>query len=69
MFWDSFGGWLYQSAGKLREWLGSVTKNELEVREGRRDQLVGRIQQQFNVSIEDADQMADFFFRPSSNQN
>jgi uncharacterized protein YjbJ (UPF0337 family) len=49
----------YQCAGKLREWLGTIAKNDLAVNIGRRDQLVGRIKERCGVSFETADQAAD----------
>jgi hypothetical protein len=48
----------YQLAGRIREQLGLFTHNEAAVNVGRHDQLVGRITEFCNVSIEDAEVMA-----------
>jgi len=35
-------GRYYQFVGRIREWIGTIAQNELEVNLGRRDRLVGR---------------------------
>lgn len=49
----------YQCAGRFREWIGAIARNDLAVNMGRRDQLVGRIKERSGVSFEIADQAAD----------
>jgi len=52
-------GRYYQFVGRIREWIGTVAHNELEVDLGRRDQLVGRITERCQVSLEEAELRAN----------
>jgi uncharacterized protein YjbJ (UPF0337 family) len=58
MNWNRIQGRYYQIAGRIRECLGTVAKNELEVKLGRQDQIVGRIKEHCGVSLEDAELLA-----------
>lgn len=58
---DTIKGNWKQFKGKIREQWGKLTNDDLEVIAGRRDQLVGRIQERFGIAREDADrQVADW---------
>jgi uncharacterized protein YjbJ (UPF0337 family) len=55
MNWDQIeGGWV-QFRGKVQEQWGKLTNDDLDVVKGRRDELVGRIQQRYGVAREEAE--------------
>lgn len=61
--WDSNGGgaaW-NQMKGKVKEKWGKLTDDELDQIEGRRDQLVGKVQKAYGVSEEEAERQVDQF--------
>jgi uncharacterized protein YjbJ (UPF0337 family) len=51
-------GRCYQFVGRIREWIGTVTHNELEADLGRHDQLVGRISEHCRMRLEEAELQA-----------
>jgi hypothetical protein len=51
----SLAGWYYEFFGKIREWLGTVSHNELEAQIGRHDQLVGRVAREHDISVPEAE--------------
>lgn len=54
------GNWK-QIVGKAKEKWGKLTDNDWQVVEGKRDQLVGRIQERYGIAREEAErQVADF---------
>jgi uncharacterized protein YjbJ (UPF0337 family) len=54
------GNWK-QFVGKAKEQWGKLTDNDWQVVEGKRDQLVGRIQERYGIAREEAErQVADF---------
>jgi uncharacterized protein YjbJ (UPF0337 family) len=54
------GNWK-QLVGKAKEKWGKLTDNDWQVVEGKRDQLVGRIQERYGLAREEAErQVADF---------
>lgn len=58
---DTIKGNWKQFKGKIREQWGKLTNDDLDVIAGKRDQLVGRIQERFGIAREDADrQVADW---------
>ena len=53
------GNWK-QFVGKAKEKWGKLTDNDWQVVEGKRDQLVGRIQERYGIAREEAErQVAD----------
>jgi uncharacterized protein YjbJ (UPF0337 family) len=48
-------GRYYQFVGRIREWIGSIAHNELEVSLGRHDQFVGRITEHCGTPSEEAE--------------
>jgi uncharacterized protein YjbJ (UPF0337 family) len=48
-------GRYYQFVGKIREWIGTVARNETEVNLGRHDQLVGRTSEYCHLPLEEAE--------------
>ena len=54
------GNWK-QIVGKAKEKWGKLTDNDWQVVEGKRDQLVGRIQERYGIAREEAErQVVDF---------
>jgi len=59
MNWDRIEGNWKQMMGKAREKWGKLTNDDIEVIGGRRDQLVGRIQERYGITRDVAQQQAD----------
>jgi uncharacterized protein YjbJ (UPF0337 family) len=54
------GNWK-QFVGKAKEKWGQLADNDWKVVEGKRDQLVGRVQERYGIAREEAErQVADF---------
>ena len=49
MNWDLIAGHWKQAVGKAKEQWGDLTSDDLDVVAGRRDMLVGKIQQRYGV--------------------
>lgn len=56
MNWDQIAGNWKQMNGKVREKWGKLTDDDLAVVEGKRDQLIGRIQERYGVAKEKAEE-------------
>jgi len=61
MNWDQVEGKWKQSKGKFREKCGKLTDDDIEVIAGKRDQLVGRLQERYGIAREEAEKQADAF--------
>lgn len=59
--WDSVGANWKQFRGKVKEQWGKLTDDQLDQIDGRRDQLIGKVQDAYNVSAEEAEQQVDRF--------
>lgn len=59
MNWDRIEGNWKQMTGKAREKWGKLTDSDMQVIAGRRDQLIGRIQERYGITREIAQQQAD----------
>jgi uncharacterized protein YjbJ (UPF0337 family) len=55
MNWDRIEGNWKQMKGKVKEKWGKLTDDHLDVIAGKRDQLVGRIQESYGISRDEAD--------------
>ena len=60
---DRIEGRWKQLKGKVREQLGRLTDDDLDVIAGRRDQLLGRIQQRHGLARDEADRQVREFER------
>ncbi len=56
------GNWK-QMKGKVKEQWGKLTDDDLDVIAGRRDQLLGRIQERHGLGRDDAEREVDTFQR------
>ncbi|HEV2562499.1 MAG TPA: CsbD family protein [Rhizomicrobium sp.] len=61
MNWDQVQGNWKQFAGKAREKWGKLTDSDFEKIAGKRDQLVGRIQESYGIAKEDAERQVREF--------
>jgi len=59
MNWDQFEGKWKQYKGKVREKWGKLTNDDLDVITGRRDQLVGKVQERYGIAKEEAQRQVD----------
>lgn len=59
MNWDIVKGNWAQLKGKAREEWGDLTDNDYEEIAGKKDQLVGKLQERYGWSREEADRRAD----------
>ena len=55
MNWEIFNGNWTQLRGRLRMQWGKLTDDQLDVIEGRRDLLLGKLQEAYGVTEEEAD--------------
>jgi len=63
MNWDQLEGKWKQYAGKVKEKWGKLTDDDLEVVGGRRDQLIGKIQERYGIVKQEAEKQVDEFAR------
>ena len=63
MNWDQVQGKWKQYTGRTREKWGQLTDDDLEQIAGRREQLVGKIQQRYGIAKEAAERQVDEFSR------
>jgi uncharacterized protein YjbJ (UPF0337 family) len=63
MNWDQLEGKWKQYSGKVKEKWGKLSDDDLTVIHGRRDQLVGRIQERYGIVKEEAEKQVDEFAR------
>ena len=61
MSWDRIEGTWKQLRGNIREQWGKLTDDDIDVIAGRRDALLGKIQEKYGIAKEEADrQVRDF---------
>jgi uncharacterized protein YjbJ (UPF0337 family) len=60
---DQIEGKWKQFAGKAKEKWGKLTDDDLQVIRGKRDQLVGRVQERYGIAKEEAQKQVDEFNR------
>jgi uncharacterized protein YjbJ (UPF0337 family) len=61
MNWDQVAGNWKQVKGKAREQWGKLTNDDLDIIEGRREQLVGVLQERYGWARNEAERQADAF--------
>jgi uncharacterized protein YjbJ (UPF0337 family) len=59
--WDQIEGKWKQYSGRFREKWGKLTDSDLEVIRGRKDQLVGKVQERYGIAKEEAERQVDEF--------
>ena len=63
MNWDQVEGNWKQFKGKVIQKWGMLTNDELDVIQGRKDQLIGKIQERYGMAREEAEKEVDDFLR------
>ncbi|MFC5069372.1 CsbD family protein [Flaviflagellibacter deserti] len=63
MDWDMVQGRWKQFKGNAKETWGKLTDDDLDVLEGRRDRLVGKIQERYGCAREQAEKEVDTWSR------
>lgn len=61
MNWDQAKGNWKQIKGKIHEQWGELTDDELDIINGRREQLAGSIQNRYGITREEAEHQIDEF--------
>jgi len=55
MNWDVIGGNWKQVKGKIKQQWGKLTNDQLDIVSGKRDELVGQIQECYGVAMDEAE--------------
>jgi uncharacterized protein YjbJ (UPF0337 family) len=63
MNWDRIEGKWKQARGLAKERWGRLTNDDLDVIRGRRDQLVGKLQERYGIAKEEAEKQIDDWSR------
>jgi uncharacterized protein YjbJ (UPF0337 family) len=61
--WDEVAGRWKQFTGKAQQRWGKLTDDDLTVARGRRDELVGKIQERYGISKDEADRQVDSWIK------
>lgn len=59
MNWDRIEGQWKQMKGNAKQQWGKLTDDDLDVAEGKRDVLVGRIQERYGIQKDEAERQVD----------
>jgi uncharacterized protein YjbJ (UPF0337 family) len=68
MNWDQLEGKWKQYKGEVREKWGRLTDDDLHIIAGKREQLIGRLQERYGIAKEVAAREADEFVRALSDE-
>jgi uncharacterized protein YjbJ (UPF0337 family) len=63
MDWNQISGQWKQMKGRAKVKWGKLTDDEIDVVEGKRDQLVGKIQQRYGIAKDQAEREVDDWIR------
>ncbi|PXW88326.1 uncharacterized protein YjbJ (UPF0337 family) [Nitrosomonas sp. Nm84] len=61
MNWDQIKGNWTQIKGQAQQQWGKLTNDDLDIIEGKREELVGRIQERYGIAKEEAEKQVDDF--------
>ena len=61
MNWDQIAGNWKQVSGKAKEKWGKLTDNDWTVVKGKRDQLIGKVQERYGIAKEEAERQVSEF--------
>lgn len=64
---DQVNGTWKQVRGRVKEMWGKLTDDDLDVIDGKKDQLVGRVQKAYGVAREDAERQVNDSHRDNPN--
>jgi uncharacterized protein YjbJ (UPF0337 family) len=65
---DQIGGNWLQFKGKVKEKWGKLTNDDLDVIEGRSEQLIGKLQERYGIAREEAEKQFKEFLRGNDSQ-
>ncbi len=65
MNWDQIQGQWKQMMGNVKRHWGKLTDDDVQVVEGNRERLVGKIQERYGVTKEEAEKQVDDWQSPS----
>jgi uncharacterized protein YjbJ (UPF0337 family) len=68
MNWDQVEGKWKQAKGSVKERWGKLTDDDLDVIAGKRDQLVGKIQERYGIGREQAQREVESWKYPTSGE-
>jgi len=63
MNWDRIEGNWKQFSGKAQQQWGKLTNDDLDVVEGRRQELVGKIQERYGIGKDEAERQVDTWMK------
>jgi uncharacterized protein YjbJ (UPF0337 family) len=63
MDWNQISGQWKQVKGRAKVKWGKLTDDEIDVVEGKRDQLVGKVQQRYGIAKDQAEREVDDWMR------
>jgi uncharacterized protein YjbJ (UPF0337 family) len=63
MNWDRTEGNWKQFRGRAQQQWGKLTNDDLDVLEGRRQELVGKIQERYGIARDEAERQVDTWMR------
>lgn len=63
MNWDTAKGNWKQFKGQMQQKWGKLTNDDLDVIEGKREELIGRLQERYGYARDQAEREADEFVR------
>jgi len=63
MNWDRIEGNWKQFSGKAQQQWGKLTNDDLDVVEGRRQELVGKIQERYGIAKDEAEKQVDTWLK------
>jgi uncharacterized protein YjbJ (UPF0337 family) len=69
MNWDRIEGQWKQMTGSVKERWGKLTDDDLNVIGGKKDQLVGRVQERYGIAKDEAQKQVDEWNKALSDQN
>ena len=65
MNWDQIKGNWTQAKGKVQQQWGKLTDDDLDIVEGKREELIGKIQEKYGIAKEEAEKQVDDFCKKS----
>ncbi|MCC7091078.1 MAG: CsbD family protein [Nitrosomonas sp.] len=63
MNWDEIAGNWKQMTGNIQQQWGKLTNDDLDVIDGQREELVGKVQARYCISKEEAQKQVDDFLK------
>lgn len=69
MNWDRIEGQWKQMKGSVKERWGKLTEDDLNVIGGKKDQLVGRVQERYGIAKDEAQTQVDEWNKTLAEQN